>query len=291
VLDLCLIYFEFKKSNDSCGGDDSKIRIDELNRRLNRLNLKLKLEDLIVGTHNARSEFIKRVTHKKSDFEEDEEFIEEDNEDNDDVFDNNNNDDDNNFDYDNGDDDDLIIVDEDDDDHDNVNDDDDDDDNECVNGINDIELFDLYSTTNEQKQPSNTLRWRKDQFKYRNQSSNSSSTSITSASKSSIQTTSVNSNEHQLLSTECTLVVLDTIDVLVKYIQQIQQKRQSISSTTSSSSTTTLSIDSIIQANYLLLLTNIFKLILNSFSLNQSVNALKHLFSQHLFSKYETRFL
>ncbi len=72
-----------KKSNDSCGGDDSKIRIDELNRRFNRLNLKL------------------------------------------------------NFDYDNGgdgedgDDDDLIIIDEDDDD-------------ECVNGINDIELFDLY---------------------------------------------------------------------------------------------------------------------------------------------------
>ena len=85
VLDFCLIYFEFKKSNDSCGGDDSKIRIDELNKRLNILKLKLKLEDLIVGTQNARSEFIKRVSHKKSDYNEDEEFIEEDNEDNDDV--------------------------------------------------------------------------------------------------------------------------------------------------------------------------------------------------------------
>ena len=107
----------------------------------------------------------------------------------------------------------------------------------------------------------------------------------TSIGKKSIQTVNSSSSqpsndEQKILSTECTLVILDTIDVLVKYIQQIQQKRISISSTTSSSSTTTLSIDSIIQANYLLLLTNIFKLILNSFSLNQSVNALKNLFSQ-----------
>ena len=179
VLDLCLVYFEFKKidrASGSVGGGGTLPLMDELNRKLNRLNFKLKLEDLIVGTQNARSEFIKRVSsqnQKKSD-DENEDFVEEND---DDVFDDDNNIvDDYSGDYDD-DDEDLVII------------DDDDDDNDQDDGIDDIE-FDLYSTnsassqlTNElQKQQSSssstTLRWRKDQFKYRNQSSNSSTTSM-----------------------------------------------------------------------------------------------------------------
>ena len=300
VLDLSLVYFEYKKPShqlDAPGNRSSLI--DELNKKFNRLNFKLKLEDLIVGTQNARSEFMKRNSKKslQENSDSDDECVDED--DNDEILDDGEDDDTN------VDDDDLVIIDDDEED----------------GGIDELDHveFGLYSTANESALPpvapptisstttglqkQSTLRWRKDQLKFRLFNTPSSSTASTNGSSTTISRSSIQAHYNQtneigntlftheansMLSTECTLIVLDTVDVLVKYIQQIQQKRISISSTSTSSSSTTLSVDSIIQANYLLLLTNIFKLILNALSLNQSVSALKNIFAQQriLVSKY-----
>ena len=139
-----------------------------------------------------------------------------------------------------------------------------------------------------------TLRWRKDQTKVFNKTINIAQSAVVTANTISpiiTATSAADLDEYACLqanlATECTCIVLDMVDLIIKLLQQTNQNNQrnptqqnSVSNLINHTPNASFQSQLSLFQYYSLISSNLFKIVLNALSLNQSVFSLNYLF-QH----------